>query len=236
MPAASCPRQKQFLYYFPSKLQHYHSSIYLTAHWNTPLFSRCFALSLDGCIHSCFLFVCLFVLWVFFFFWSLPQCFVQNRCSVNVCKWVAGLEKTKGHNKGRKNKFPGEVGFVRQLLKEWDNIHPSRVGVTTWSPRGPFSQPMCLLSQHAWCYKIFRSEGLWLVHVSPLSCSSHHFLSSPCISDICLAPKAIRVCLLLYSSLFMTAFLLEARSSWPKHMEDEGKCVVPLVSLPFSSR
>ena len=103
-------------------------------------------------------------------------------------------------------------------------------------PQGPIKPTHVFAEQHAWCCEIFKSEGLRLGHVSPLSCSSHHFLSSLCISGICLAPKAIRVCLLLYSSLFMTASLLGARSSWPKDVEDEGKCVVTLVSLPFSSR
>ena len=116
MPAASCPRQKQFLYYFPSKLQYYHSSIYLTAHWNTPLFSRCFVLSLDGCIHSCFLFVCL-LCGFFFFFWSLPQCFVQNRCSVKVCKWVAGLEKTKGHKQRKEEQISRGGGLCETVIE-----------------------------------------------------------------------------------------------------------------------
>ena len=103
-------------------------------------------------------------------------------------------------------------------------------------PQGPIQPIHVFAERHAWSCEIFKPEGLWLLHVSPLSCSSRHFRSSLCISGICLAPKAIQVYLLLYSSLFMTASLLGARSSWPKHVEDKGKCVVPLVSLPFSSR
>ena len=101
----SCPRQKRFLYYFPSKLQHYHNSIYVTAHCNTPLFSRCFALSLDGCIHSGF------------FFLPLPQCLVQNRCSVNVCKWAARLEKTKTHKQRKEGQISRGGGLCETVIE-----------------------------------------------------------------------------------------------------------------------
>ena len=48
---------------------------------------------------------------------SVTFCAKQTRCLTNTWKGVAVLENVRSHEEG-KNRFPGEVVFVKQLLKE----------------------------------------------------------------------------------------------------------------------